>query len=59
MREKPIEIDLNLTEMLISAEKEIKTYYNCISMFKRVKRDMEDLKRAQIKILQIKLQYLK
>lgn len=51
MREKPIGIDLNLTEMLILAEKEIKTYYNCISMFKRVKRDMEDIKRVQIKIL--------
>lgn len=51
MREKSIGIDLNLTEMLILAEKEIKTYYNCISMFKRVKRDMEDIKKVQIKIL--------
>ena len=44
MKEKPIEIDPNLTQLLILAEKEIKIYYNCVSMFKTVKRNMENIK---------------
>ena len=44
MKEKPTEIDLNLTQLLILAEKKIKIYYNRVSMFKTVKRNMENIK---------------
>lgn len=46
------EIDLNLTELVILVEKEMKITIITVCLYsKEQKGDMEDIKRAQVKIL--------
>lgn len=50
-----LQTDPELTQTLEPADKNIKSYYNYLHMFKKLSIDPKDLKKKQIESLEIKL----